>query len=913
MVAEGRPREASGRWARLFGAFVGRRTEVAVFQELLNDLASGTGALVLVSGEPGIGKSTLLRRFAMMSQTAGVPLVRDLTGTPRVTDEDPGDAAHSVRAGPTAVVHLIDDLHLATREELDGIRAAIHRTSVSPLLIAAAYRDASPARSERLDAFVARATHDLPVVRLPLGGLSPTEVGEYLSAILGHRTTDPDTIASVHGRTAGNPFLVRELMSLVVSTPEAPLRTVLNGVPDGVRDVVKSRLADLSPPVRATLAAAAVAGFEIDIPLLSEATLTPVADLLSLVSAAESAGFIQFSPERASYRFAHQLTHDAVLDALSLADRVTLHVDTGFALERLVVGATESRLPDLARHFVAAARVVPAHRTRAVRYSWLAARQATDRGRWEEAAMAYQAAAEFIGAGRVPDSGADRTDCLIAAGQSWEAAGEARKAWREFMHAASECRRLGDHLRFAHVVLIALRDIDVPRQRRVQLTDDALAAVRHTDAALAARLLAARAANDDTPDAHAAAAEARTLAADLDLPDVEGRLARRDFVHALGRGELDAVRSRLIDDSGGVPHDLDPVARAIRDLDLAETHVRGGDFTRALGIAEPALHLAVKSHAQPVAGRARLFLASMALAAGDLSGFDRIARELRDRPVDRQLLVRRAELAGQLVTAANLIPAPTASGADHPRIQWDLAGTRARISLLSGDRPAAANHFAEWCRLRAEVYHPLDKFDAIATTGEALVELGGDDLIGEMLLESSTYPRVRYSPLTATGLDRVRGLMALRLGDLETAGMWLERALSWATSQDLSTELLLARFAGAQLLAAKEEWDGAVRESRSAALRASECGLEGISDRIYRWLESIPRGEAILRSAAVSLTRREIEILTLVAEGETNRGIAVLLHISPHTANRHLSNILLKLGAANRAEAVKHATDLGLL
>jgi DNA-binding NarL/FixJ family response regulator len=62
-----------------------------------------------------------------------------------------------------------------------------------------------------------------------------------------------------------------------------------------------------------------------------------------------------------------------------------------------------------------------------------------------------------------------------------------------------------------------------------------------------------------------------------------------------------------------------------------------------------------------------------------------------------------------------------------------------------------------------------------------------------------------------------------------------------------------------------------------------------------------------------SLTSRELEVLRLVAAGQSNREIAAVLVISPKTASVHVSNILGKLGAATRTEAAVKAHELGLL
>jgi DNA-binding NarL/FixJ family response regulator len=61
------------------------------------------------------------------------------------------------------------------------------------------------------------------------------------------------------------------------------------------------------------------------------------------------------------------------------------------------------------------------------------------------------------------------------------------------------------------------------------------------------------------------------------------------------------------------------------------------------------------------------------------------------------------------------------------------------------------------------------------------------------------------------------------------------------------------------------------------------------------------------------LTRRQVEVLKLVAEGMTNQQIAETLYISPRTVDMHVSNVLSELGCRSRAEAVHKASELGLL
>ena len=97
----------------------------------------------------------------------------------------------------------------------------------------------------------------------------------------------------------------------------------------------------------------------------------------------------------------------------------------------------------------------------------------------------------------------------------------------------------------------------------------------------------------------------------------------------------------------------------------------------------------------------------------------------------------------------------------------------------------------------------------------------------------------------------------------------------------------------------------------TAALVAARAGLRCIDDR----LPDLLRGSTPTDGDGPTepLTPRETEVLALLAEGRSNREIALALTISPHTAKFHVDRILLKLDASSRTDAVVRAVRLGLL
>ncbi len=108
----------------------------------------------------------------------------------------------------------------------------------------------------------------------------------------------------------------------------------------------------------------------------------------------------------------------------------------------------------------------------------------------------------------------------------------------------------------------------------------------------------------------------------------------------------------------------------------------------------------------------------------------------------------------------------------------------------------------------------------------------------------------------------------------------------------------------------------------SPAPRSSRCGSTSARAAFDGWLRrlvgaEIDAEEAALPAAAADasggLTAREVEVLGLIAEGLSNRGIGERLVISEKTAGRHVSNIFCKLGVHSRAQAVAVAASRGLV
>ncbi|MGJ5794237.1 BTAD domain-containing putative transcriptional regulator [Streptomyces griseorubiginosus] len=216
--------------------------------------------------------------------------------------------------GPVAV--LLEDLHRADGQTLALLEAAAAVTGV-PLLTVACYRPAEV--GEPLAKTLAQLAPRLPH-RIALAGLSPRDVATVVDAVCGG-PVDEATVATLAARTGGNPFYVRESARLLAD--EGALVAV-SEVPQGVRDVLRRRLALLSADARAAVRLAAVAGHESDVALLVDAAEADEETVLAGLDAAVAADLLT-DPAPGRVRFVHALVRDTVYTDLSGIRRARLH------------------------------------------------------------------------------------------------------------------------------------------------------------------------------------------------------------------------------------------------------------------------------------------------------------------------------------------------------------------------------------------------------------------------------------------------------------------------------------------------------------------------------------------------------------------------------------------------------------
>jgi DNA-binding SARP family transcriptional activator len=436
---------------------VGRAPERRRLEQALAALAERTGGVLLLAGEPGIGKTALLEELGRLADAAGVPVAWgrgvEQEGTPpfwpwlevirtvaaRLDDDvletvlappagpltqlapelaqrvgrEPATAGGDPDAARFALFHavttflarvaagdglvvVLDDLHWADPASLQLTAFVAPRAASDRLVLAASFRDAPTDRTAELDAALATAVRHPGTSTLELRPLSRDEVGDLIAEVEGSSPSGA-VLSEVYRRTDGNPFFVQQLAALLSESDGAARDRP--AIPVGVRHVLLRRLQGIGEQVRATLGLAAVFGQEFDAQRVAAAADNDVLTVLDHVDDAIRHGLVEVGGAHASaYRFVHALVRETIYDELAPGTTARGHAAAAAALERLdppPVGA-------IAEHLWLAADVVPADR--AVHYLREAADEAAAVLAYDQAETHLQRALELLARDPDPDA-----------------------------------------------------------------------------------------------------------------------------------------------------------------------------------------------------------------------------------------------------------------------------------------------------------------------------------------------------------------------------------------------------------------------------------------------------------------------------------------------------------------------------
>ncbi len=942
---------------------VGRERELALLRTALDRVAAGEVVALEVSGEAGIGKSALLDELVREASRRGF---RCLRGTGSRAEQDfMFGALAALLDGPVTADPAIDQLDPHTLRDLasvlPGMRAKVPDTPaapVDPLLVCHSTRRALTALAARgqglviavddahsIDEMTAcvigfwmRHGIDAPVLiatarrsggpgahtgslhlrsdrveRIELEPLPPEDAAQlmaHLPAVQQNR---------VMADAGGNPFYITQLAAHVpAQRGAAPTESPEGRNPPEVSAAILADLAEVSVPAQQLAGAAAVLGDPFDVMLAARVAEIAPNEALPALDELVAASFVVTRDGHGTYEFRHPIITAVVYDSIPGGRRLAAHSRAGTILQ------AEGAAPiAVARHLERSADMGDEQAIEVIRAAATATRVLAPRAAARLLASAIRLSgpvAEGAPDGR-PLLMAERSDCLINAGQFAEA--------REELRAALELVAPGDHLTLAYLVGNLTRVENWLGEERT------------------------------------ATQRIRSILADLPTEAYFPRLLMQVLLLAqvAVSGSVDEVR-----EIGGV---LVPATTAVPGLEfatavlLAYGEARGGDAVCAGDQARRAADLlAATPDDQLIAALETLILLSSAeewlgrwkdvldhtgrgIALARTTG--NLAAGVWLRIAAESALTKQ----GRLTEAAELIAEAEelARMRNDPLLISVALARRSAVAAQLGDLSTAMSTAQD-----AEVYQELTHDPGVPaivaySIAPGLVEDGQAERGIQVMVRGAGGPGLPLvaEPTKARTLEILTEAELAR-GDAVAARSWAERAgvsadrlglaLSHCAAQRALAEVLLAEndpqsaiaharaavasadSAGAPLEAARArlilgrslgrcgQTDLAVAEIRRAIAVAQECRARSIAGRGARDLRDLGvhgSGERAARGATGldALSAREREVAELVSEGLGNPQIAQRLFLSRRTVESHVARIFTKLGVSSRGEVAE--------
>jgi DNA-binding NarL/FixJ family response regulator len=944
-----------------------RESERLWLKGALKEAVTGRGSLVLLAGDAGVGKTSfaedvlrdadaqLLRGAAGPAAIAYGPIVAALRDFTRavpgglatcgplqphlalllpelgeaVADSDRATLFEAVRCGLVAAsaqrpaIILLDDLQWSDETTLELLGALATPLREMPVLIVGAYRSDEMPRAHPLRRLRNELRRNNLLSELTLEPLTEAGTAELAGRELGGKAS-PALMRALHDRTGGIPFFVEELAAGLeagglLQEGSDGLELALDAdvpVPQTIRDAVLLRAGDLSRPARQTAEAAAVAGTRFEPELIAALGLESGLDELiesDLVAERPAGG--------AAFR--HPLARDAIYEDIPWVRRRSLHRDMATAMEK-----RGDRQAEIAAHWLAAHDGPRALDSLLLAVAELAAVHA-----YRDAATVGRQALELWPEG---ERGGARIELLQRHAHMAELAGElteAARAQREVI-AARRSEGAGRALADAERAMAAICELQGDRER-----------------ALAARRVAA--------DAYAAnglpgeAAIERLIAAGYlqSRADLTGAIALAEqAIEEAGRAERVDLRARALGlkgvatvKAGGFEEGVETIRGALalaleNELTLvaAEVYQRlgtaleiAGDYGGARDALTTAVGFCDAGAGDGMEYTCRGCMAYVLRELGDWDSAAELSRELRFPGASPDATLVADGILGSILAfrgntdeSRTLLEQCLATGIrlDVLSMSLDSAAALAWLEEQQGDleqarahcrfvlerwRSSEDHHYAVWgLRWAACFFARHGELEDSRACAGALSSIAADTGHTDVL----------------AALAHALGEAALAEGEFDDAVEQMTRAAEMHESLEIPYERAQIQLRAGVALAAAGEKEAAIERLSDAHARARRLGASVLvseaAERIAEMGESV---EARLgRRAAAEhetggLSRREVEVVRLVASGHTNREIASQLVLSTRTIDMHVRNILAKLGCKTRTEAAAKAGDLGVL
>lgn len=824
---------------------------------------------------------------------------------------------------------VLDNMHWADTPSLRLLEFLTPEIGACRILVLITYRDIALSRRHPLSNTLSELAKQPGFLRVRLRGFNAAETAQFMKVITGAPPAD-DLLAVIHGQTEGNPLFVREMTRFLLDeglldaqaagfhlrNPARPLHRI----PEGIREAIGARLNRLSAACNRVLAHAAVIGRSFHYTVLRSVVENMDEETLrTAFDEAISAAVVERLAGRDTYQFSHALIREALYEELTTGQRMRIHLRVADAIE---MSSAVMDWAALAHHRCAA---LPAGDVKKARDSAQRAGAQADRlCAYEEAARYYRLARQAL-----ETEGHAQGDAylllLIEEGETLNRSAN----WREAREIFGEAAALAKALRLPHELARAARGFEEATWRpglsgeaAANLLREALDALGEAESLAKAEVLSAL---------------TRALIFTGDV-DEAMRISEHAIAMARRLGEPAALANALRAGLGArwLPEHLDRrMATAAEAMELARA---AGDRQRVLEAASWRLFDLME-------------LGNLQARAAVFEAYAREADELRQPFYQYIAISSRSMLAlfeGHLSTAEEWAQRALAFGARMPGL--DAAGIygvqmfsiRREQGRLKELQPLVA-HFvrttpqaARWRPGLALVFSELGlreearaEFESLAGSGFAAVPRDGlwassiaylaevcafledGERAGELYAYLAPYEgrNVVAGPniACAGAVTRHLGLLAMVMERWTDAERHFQAALEMNARQGARPWLAHTQFQfGAMLLLQGRSADRerALDLIEAAAASALEMGMQALVERSEALREK--KAPAHKRYPA-GLSRREVEVLRLIAAGKANREIADRLYVSPNTVANHVRSILTKTHTANRTEAAAFA------
>lgn len=840
--------------------------------------------------------------------------------------------AQFAKSKPLLVV--LEDLHWGDGASLELLHFCTRRFVGLPILLVGTYR--SDEISPLLSHCLAELNRDRLVLEIRAGPLPGAEIEQITRNILkGEISVPPEWFNSFISLTQGNPFFAEEILKSLIEAGELDKLHV----PRSIQDSVQRRVNQLPESTRQVLALASVLGERFDFGLLQEIAAHDEPSLLRVLKELIAAQLI-VEQTVDQFAFRHALTRQAVYATLMIRERKALHQKIGDTIERVFGTRTEVSVAQLAYHFYQAGIW-----SKTLQYCQRAGEQAQALYAVKEASTHFTHALEATQQLGIPKP----LSLLRGRAQALEVLGDfegARTDYEEALELACHATNRLDEWQ----ALIDLGFLWQSRnlERAGEYYQHALELARNLgDSFILAQSLN-RVGNWHLNCGRPNEALAFHLEALALFSEINDRASQAHTLDLLG-----IVNNQLGDLIQGTTY-LDQAIPILREIDDRVTLVntltnlasQAHFETEVLGVPNYRYLAALSEEARQIAQqfnwfqgevRALIPLAISLSHSGDFGQalvWTRRANQIIEEIGHRELFARHELTSGQILLEILALKEAKERFESALAVAQELgAGFLTLLAIARLTTAAILQNDLGWARqlldqwLRGE--NPqgrLPFFLRRLWSSRAELELAQGNPIRALeivdKLLASTVNHEQHGPYAIPYLSRLRAQALIGLGQWAEAEAVLRGTLGVASRQEQRSMLWRLHSELGKVYREMEHREDAEQEFFCARTLiqdlANTIPEEALRNNFLKQaLSSLPMvpvltPRQIAKQEFSGLTAREREVAALITKGKLNREIADELIISETTAERHVANILVKLGFNSRTQIAVWAVEKGL-